>query len=289
MKNFECSKYSIKDYCRTLPVSETGYYKWIRNKDKKSAARKLLDEIYKILDEHPNNHNYGIERMQLALEQKGIKRSYSTVKRAMQLGNLIHESNRSPDGLTKADKKAQRPENIINRDFTAELPDQKWLTDITEVHCLDAKLYIAPVMDCCGGEIVACAMDTNMKKQLCIKAVTEAWKNRKPESGIICHSDAGSQYTSKAYKKVLGQLHIEQSMSDVGKCYDNCRMESFFATLKKEKLYQMDTTRMTVEEVKKEVWRYIFAYYNTVRISTVNGGLPPSKYRLSKTALLKAA
>ena len=78
-------------------------------------------------------------------------------------------------------------------------------------------------------------------------------------------------------------------MSDGGKRYDNCRMESFFATLKKEKLYQMDTARMTVEEVKKEVWRYIFAYYNTIRISTVNGGLPPTKYRLSKTALLKAA
>ena len=79
------------------------------------------------------------------------------------------------------------------------------------------------------------------------------------------------------------------SLSDVGKCYDNCRMESFFATIKKEKLYQMDTARMTVEEVKKEVWRYIFAYYNTIRISTVNGGLPPTKYRLSKTALLNAA
>lgn len=172
---------------------------WIKNKDKKSAAQKLLDE-------HPDNH--GIERMQLALERKGIKWSYSTVKRAMRLGNLIHESNRSPDGLTKADKKAQRPENIIDRDFTAELPDQKWLTDITEVHCLGTKLYIAPVMDCCGGEIVACAMDT---------------------------------------------------------------------------------ARMTVEEVKKEVWRYIFAYYNTIRISAVNGGLPPAKYRLSKTALLNAA
>ena len=76
MKKFEYSKYSIKEYCKTLPVSETGYYKWIRNRNKKSAAQRLLDEIYKILDEHPDNHNYGIERMQLALEQKGIKRSY---------------------------------------------------------------------------------------------------------------------------------------------------------------------------------------------------------------------
>ena len=98
MKNFEYSKYLIKDYCNTLPVSETGYYKWIKNKDKKSDAQKLLDE-------HPDNHNYGIERMQL--------------------GNLIYESNRLPDGLTKTDKKTQRSENIINLDFAAELPNQK--------------------------------------------------------------------------------------------------------------------------------------------------------------------
>ena len=96
-------------------------------------------------------------------------------------------------------------------------------------------------------------MDQKQRQEIsCIKDVTEAWKNINPDSGIVCHSDAGSQYTSKAYKKVLGQLHIVQSMSDVGKCYDNCRMESFFATLKKEKIYQMDTTKMTVEEVKKK-------------------------------------
>lgn len=154
---------------------------------------------------------------------------------------------------------------------------------------MDGKLYIAPVMDCCGGEIVAMAMDTNMKKQLCIRAIKEAYRNRRPNGGTICHSDAGSQYTSKSYRKTLGELHIVQSMSDVGKCYDNCRMESFFATLKKEKVYQMDTIKMTVEEVKKEVWRYVFAYYNTVRISIVNGGLPPVKYRLAKTSQPLAA
>ncbi|MCF0242250.1 MAG: transposase [Treponema sp.] len=87
----------------------------------------------------------------------------------------------------------------------------------------------------------------------------------------------------------MGRLRFIQSMSDVGKCYDNSRMESFFATLKKEKIYKMDTTKMSVEEVKKIVWRYIFGYYNTVRISTVNGGLPPQKYRLMKTTACQAA
>ena len=96
----------------------------------------------------------------------------------------------------------------------------------------------------------------------------------------ILHSDAGSQYTSEAYKSTIGKYHGIQSMSDVGKCYDNARMESFFATLKKEKLYKIKTEKMTVEQVKTAVFRYIMVYYNRKRITTVNpDGLPPSIYR----------
>jgi transposase InsO family protein len=253
------------------------------------AWQKLLSEIHQILDEHSDNANYGVERMKIALEQRGIKKSYTTVKRAMMKGNLLHASRRSPDGLTKADKKAMRPENLINQDFHADAPNQKWLTDITQVQCKDGKLYIAPVFDCFGGEIVSLAMDTNMKKELCIEAIKAAFKTRKPQNGIIVHSDAGSQYTSDAYKKILGSFHAIQSMSDVAACYDNARMESWFATLKKEKLYRMNTASMTIETVKQEVWRYTFAYYNTVRVCTVNdGGLPPSRYRES-TATKKVA
>lgn len=218
--------------------------------------------------------------MQIVQEQKGIKKSYSTVKRAMQKGNLLHESRRCPDGMTKADKKAQRPENIIRQDFTATAPNQKWLTDITQIQRKEAKLYISPVLDCYGGEIIALVMDTNMKKELCMKTVEEAYKARNPGNGVIVHSDAGSQYTSSKYKELLGKKHAVQSMNDVANCYDNCRMESWFATLKKEKLYKINSAEMTVEEVKEIVWRYTFVYYNRQRITTVNpGGWPPSIYR----------
>ena len=162
------------------------------------------------------------------------------------------------------------------------------LTDITQIPCKDGKLYVSPLLDCYNGEIIALAMDTNMKKELCIKTITEAYKNFDIKSGAIIHSDCGSQYTSSEYKKTVGQLHAVQSMSGVGKCWDNARMESWFATLKKEKLYQLDTTKLTVEEVKTIVWRYTFAYYNTKRITTVNpDGLPPLVYR--KTAAKKSA
>ena len=100
----------------------------------------------------------------LALALRGIRRSYSTVKRAMKNGNPLHESRRSPDGLTKADKRADRPDNMIQQDFTASEPDKKWLMDITQVQCSDGILYIAPVLDCYRSEVVSLAMDTNMKK-----------------------------------------------------------------------------------------------------------------------------
>ena len=281
-------KFSVRMMCAALPVSERGFYKWKVNKGKPKAWQKLLAQMHKILEEDEENKNYGVRRRQIALEQRGIKRSLSTVRRVMARGNLLHEDRKSPDGLTKADKKAMRPQNIIKQDFSAQEPLRKLLTDITQIPCKDGKLYVSPLFDCYNGEIISLAMDTNMKKELCIKTITEAYKNFDIQSGAIIHSDSGSQYTSGEYKKTLGQLHAVQSMSGVGKCWDNARMESWFATLKKEKLYQLDTTKLTVEEVKTIVWRYTFAYYNTKRVTTVNpDGLPPLVYR--KIAAKKSA
>lgn len=109
-------------------------------------CRGPLDEVFRILDEDPENSNYGVERMTVALKQRGINRSYSTVKRAMARGNLLHEDRRSPDGLTKADKKAMKPQNIIKQDFTADAPLRKLLTDITQIQCKDGKLYVSPLL-----------------------------------------------------------------------------------------------------------------------------------------------
>jgi putative transposase len=180
-------KYSSRRMCSALPVSESGFYKWKRNRNKLKAWHLLLSEIHGILDEDPENLNYGVERMMIALEQRGIKRSFSTVKRAMVRGNLLHEDRRSPDGLTKADKKAMKPQNIIQQDFTADKPLRKLLTDITQIPCRDGKLYVSPLLDCYNGEIISLVMDTNMKKKLCIKTITEAYKKFEIQSGVIIH------------------------------------------------------------------------------------------------------
>ena len=125
--------------------------------------------------------------------------------------------------------------------------------------------------------IVAFSMADHMKASLCVNAFEQACRKERCR-GMLLHSDRGSQYTSREYRAVLAKYGAVQSMSGVGRCYDNARMESFFATLKKEKLYQMNTRTMTRAEVKSVVYRYIH-YYNLRRIYSTNDGWPPAVYR----------
>ena len=188
---------------------------------------------------------------------------------------------RTPHGTTKATTEIQDRENLLKRDFTAEKPLQKLLSDITEIQCSDGKLYVSAVLDCFNGEILSVAMDNNMKKELCIRTVKELESlYGKKLVGAIFHSDRGCQYTSGAFIETLKEAGLIQSLSGTGHCFDNARMESFFATLKKEKIYRISAYKLTRERVKSIIFRYIFVYYNRIRISSVNpGGLPPVAYR----------
>ena len=275
--------------CRALKVSESGYYRRLRNRNKITKRQLLSVEILKIIDEHPDNSNYGYERIHTALRQRGINVSKGTVRRAMRDGGLLHKR-RLPHGITKADSETQERENLIQRNFRAETALHKLLTDITEVPCRDGKLYLSPIMDCCAGDIVALETRNNMKKELCVDTVKQLRQRYGKLKNAILHSDRGSQYTSEAFRKELEKSGLTQSLSGTGRCYDNARMESFFATLKKEKLYQIPTHRMTREEVKSEVFRYIFGYYNTQRVTSFNpDGLPPAVYKRLLEAKTEAA
>ena len=266
--------------CHVLKISESGYYRWLKNRQKPTARQLLSVEIQEVLDEHPDNDNYGVNRMTTALKQKGIHVSHRTVYRAMSEMNILHRR-RTPHGTTKATTEIQDRENLLKRDFTAEKPLQKLLSDITEIQCSDGKLYVSAVLDCFNGEILSVAMDNNMKKELCIRTVKELESlYGKKLVGAIFHSDRGCQYTSGAFIKTLKEAGLIQSLSGTGHCFDNARMESFFATLKKEKIYRISAYKLTRERVKSIIFRYIFVYYNRIRISSVNpGGLPPVAYR----------
>ena len=239
------------------------------------TGRQLLAvEIRKILDEHPDNDNYGVGRILLALQQNGIHVSRRTVYRAMEENGWLHKK-RKPHGITKASTEIQEKENLLKRDFRSDEPLRKFLTDVSEVQCGDGKLYISPIMDCFSGEVVALEMRDNMKKELCVDTV-RAMAGRYPIRGAILHSDRGSQYTSEAFRNELARQGLKQSLSGVAHCYDNARMESFFATLKKELIYRISAYRLTMEEVRTLVFRYVFVYYNRIRVYTANpGGWPP--------------
>ena len=267
--------------CRVLKISESGYYRWLKNRAKPTARELLSVQIRAILEEHPDNDNYGVQRMKTALEQKGIRVSQRTVYRAMSGMGILHRR-RTPRGITKSTTEIQDRENLIKRDFTAEKPLQKLLSDITEIQCSDGKLYLSVVLDCYNGEILSASMDSHMKKELCIRTIQELefQYGRKKLKGAIFHSDRGSQYTSDAFRNALKEAGLIQSLSGTGHCYDNARMESFFATLKKEKIYRIAAYRLTRNQVWSIIFRYIFVYYNRVRISSVNpGGMSPVAYR----------
>ena len=136
--------------CRVLHISESGYYRWLKNRTKPTARKLLSVEIQKILNEHPDNDNYGVKRMTMALEQKGIHVSPRTVYHAMSEMGILHRR-RIPRGTTKATTEIQDRENLIKRDFKAEKPLKKLLSDITEIQGCDGKLYLSAVFDCYNG------------------------------------------------------------------------------------------------------------------------------------------
>jgi len=262
-----------------LKVSESGYYRYDHNLGKPSKDKLLSGEMEKIMDASEYNDNYGVDRMQTALEQKGVKAGKRRIRRIMAEKGWLH-SRRRPKSLTKPDPEAIYNENLLKKDFSSDKPFTKVLTDITQVQCQNGKLYISPIFDCFSGEILSLCMADNMKKELVIDTLNAA-VNRYPHlKGAVIHSDRGSQYTSEAFREAVASSNMIQSLSGVDHCYDNARMESFFATLKKELIYRLPTYRMTTDQVKTIVFRYVFGYYNTSRVYTSNpGGWPPTVYR----------
>ena len=265
--------------CKVMKVSESGYYKAQRPKKSTDNGREaLLAQIYEILHEDLENSNYGVERIHLALKTRnGYTGSYSTVRRACAQAGLLLKPKKGPKGITHADPEAQKEENLIQQDFGASAPNDKWLSDITEIPCEDGKLYMAGVLDCFDGQLVGYNLADHMRAELCVEAFELACR-RHQARGMVFHSDRGSQYTSQVFRSALTTHGAQQSMSGTGRCFDNARMESFWATLKKEKLYRLDTAKMKRTAVKSVIIRYIF-YYNQRRIYTPNDGYPPEVFR----------
>ncbi len=274
-------KGNISFYCKMLHVTRQGFYKYLANRDKPWKYQPLADAMKDILSEDECNDTYGRKRMFQALilkKPEGITiPSERTVYRVMEKIGINHSRRRKPNGITKEDRESQKSDNLIKRDFQSNEPLTKAVTDITEIKGCNGKLYVSAIFDCFDATVLGLAMDTNMKATLCANTLDNAILRYPGLKGAVIHSDRGSQYTSQQYRDKIKQYGIQQSMNSAGgRCHDNARCESMWARMKSELLYnRYITEEMTIEELKKLIWRYFMSYWNNRRICSANGGLPP--------------
>jgi len=273
-------KGKIAFYCDVLDVTRQGFYWYLKHRDDPWKYEDIAEKMRVIVEEDECNDTYGRCRMNQALKLKYPNEdvpSERTVYRIMERIGLSHRPNRKPHGITKADRNARKSENLLKRDFKAGSPLKKCVTDITEIPARDGKLYVSAIFDCYDLGVLGLSMSDNMKTELCISTIENMVKSYPSISGMILHSDRGSQYTSASYRAELSRHGILQSMnSDGGRCHDNARCEAMWARMKEELLYgRYDTKQMTIEELKTLIWRYFIIYWNNRRICSANGGLPP--------------
>ena len=280
-------------------VSRQAFYDYIDRKDNPWKYEELADEMLKIHNEDEYNDCYGRERMYMALMQKKIAGDISidipcegTVRKVMDEIGLIHKPHRKPNGITKADREARKSDDLLKRDFSAEKPLEKAVTDISEVKGSDGKVYVSAIFDCFDLMPLGLAIEDNMRASLCCHTLENAKKSYPDINGCIIHSDRGSQYTSTEYRAVIQKYGIIQSMNSAGgRCHDNARCESMWARMKEELFYSRNdkSENYTIAELKTKIWRYYMSYWANRRICTANGGLPPAVKRKHYYDVIKIA
>lgn len=293
-----CITGKIALYCQVLKVSRQGFYYYLESLDKPWKYEALAAKIYEIIDEDECNDTYGRYRMHDALELKrdieGWEFPYipheRTVYRIMEKLGMVHTLKRKPNGITKADREAMKSDDKLKRDFEAERPLEKCVTDITEVKTADGKLYVSAIEDCFDNAILGLCMADNMRAELCVDTLQSAIIAYPGLRGALVHSDRGSQYTSAEYRKVIEKYGITQSMNSAGgRCHDNAKCESLWGRFKEELLYgRYRTEKMSMVKVRSLIWRYFMSYWNNRRICSSNGGLPPMVKRKRYHEGLKA-
>jgi len=250
-----------------LGVRREGYYDWLQRPTREDRDAPLVSALKKIREEHKF---YGTQSLIDALPE-GLKCSYGKGYRICREYGLL-TGRRRPRSLTKADPKAEKSADLIQRDFTADKPGEKWFTDITEMHCKDGKAYLCGILDGFDSALLGHSLAGHMRAELCTAALTNAARRYGHEDGCILHSDKGSQFTSILFRGVLEQQGFQQSMGRTGCCFDNAKMESFWATLKKELIYRLPLSQMTREDVRQAIFAWIEGYYNRRRRHTTNQG-----------------
>ena len=252
-------KYSISEMCRFFKVSRSGYYDYVKRMDIPAWDIPLAEKIRECQDEC--GKTYGYRRVHIWLERKGIYRNPKTVLRVMQKYGLLSVIRRKKY-RNYGDYLHKYP-NLLNRDFSAERPNQKWVTDISYIHTKQGVLYLSIIRDLYDNSIVAYKTGTEQNINLVLSTIKEAKRKEKVTAELQLHSDQGFQYTSQAYFKLTQSYGITPSMSRRGNPYDNALAENFFSILKTECIYRVKL--QTYEEARLLIGEYIH-FYNNQRI-----------------------
>jgi len=262
--------------CRILEVSRSGYYAW--EKRPKSQRRidneELLIEIRRVFVEH--DANYGSPRIWDALRKKNLPCSENRIARLMRVDGLAAVQKRKFKATTNSRHNWPIAPNLLERNFSVGEPNRIWVSDITYIWTWEGWLYLSFVLDLYSRGVVGLAMSNRVTDDLTQNALNQAIGRRNPQSGLIHHSDRGSQYASGDYQSLLKKHEITPSMSRKGDCWDNAVAESFLHTLKVEKVnrYRFKTR----DEAKREIFRYIEMYYNRKRTHSSLGYLSPFEF-----------
>ena len=250
----------------------TYYYheKRLTKADKYGVAKENITAIY-----HENKGRYGYRRITEELRQRGFSLNHKTVQRLMKVLGLVCRVRMKKYRSYKGEVGKIAP-NLLKRNFEAEKPNQKWVTDVTEFSLFGQKLYLSPIIDLCSRDIVSYSISDRPVLSMVTQMLDKAYTKIPDGINLILHSDQGWQYQHKQYQRMLKAKGIRQSMSRKGNCLDNAVIENFFGLLKSELLYLQKFDSM--EHFKSELIDYL-DYYNNRRCKAKLKGLPPAIHR----------
>ena len=270
----EKASFPIAAMCRVLGVTRQGYYAFTQRPPsaRQRAEVELCAQVRTIFDE--SSATYGSPRVLHELRHRGVRTSKRRVERALRGMGLTPVAPRRRCRTTVRDMSQPVAPNLLDRDFDAQRPNERWVTDITYVATDSGWVYLAAILDLFSRSVVGWAVDTTLPTRLPLAALQEAVRRRRPAAGLLHHSDRGCQYTSDQYRAALASLDISVSMSRKGNCWDNAVAESFFSTIKTELLHRR--TWRHAYDVRQAVFEYIEVFYNRRRLHSSLGYRSPA-------------
>jgi putative transposase len=276
------AEYSVKDLCRALQVSRSGFYRWGQRipGPRARANEQLLKHIQQAHAQ--SRQTYGSPRLTRQLRRHNIPCSENRVARLMKCHGIKARTKRPFRPRTTDSRHGQRPAaNRLDQQGPPTRLNQAWVADITYVRTLTGWVYLAAILDLCSRKIVGWSISLSLETSLVKEALHQALATRRPAAGLLHHSDRGIQYASSAFQALLHSFQIVPSMSATGNCYDNATMESFWSTLKNELIYRRDFQDLA--EVRLAVFDYIETFYNRRRLHSAIGYQSPVEFEQQLT------